>query len=168
VTRSRAAGLVLGAAVVAGLVVAVAFAVGGDAASPRLLEAIRGAGPARAPFRGLTQTRVRVGDRPVRVVVADDVTERSQGLRGREGPDPYAGMLFVFDDAARVGFTMAGVPADLGIAFYDESGRRVDDQLMRSCTGTDATCPVYLSRADFRFALETRPGELPAGRLRAA
>ena len=53
--------------------------------------------PASKPFKGLTATRIRVGNRTLRVVVADQNDERIQGLRRRADIGPYKGMLFVFD-----------------------------------------------------------------------
>ncbi len=124
--------------------------------------------PAEAPFATFTAGTIRVGGRPVEVVVADNQAERVQGLRGRPDPAPYAGMLFVFPSRSTGAFTMAGVPDALEIAFFDVGGRRVDRLLMEPCSGTDATCPVYEADGPYRYALETAPGEMPAGRLRVA
>lgn len=122
--------------------------------------------PAARPFEASTAGTIRVGDRELVVVVADSDGERSTGLRGRTGPAPYAGMLFVFDGDTRAAFTMAGVPAALDIAFYATDGTRVDTLRMEPCAGTDATCPTYQPGEAFRYALETAPGALPSGSLR--
>lgn len=122
--------------------------------------------PARAPFTSLTAGTIQVGGRTVDVVVADSLDERVQGLRGRPDAAPYSGMLFVFDEDSTVAFTMAGVPAALDVAFFDATGRRVDQLRMEPCQGTDATCPVYESSTPYRYALETAPGAQPSGRLR--
>ena len=128
---------------------------------------VRDAGPAAAPFAGLTAGTVRIGGRPWSVVVADTLAERTQGLRGRRDAAPYDGMLLVFGSAADadVSFTMAGVPAGLDIVFYDAVGRPVGRRSMVPCAGTDATCPLYSAGAAFRYALETAPGAGPQGRL---
>jgi uncharacterized membrane protein (UPF0127 family) len=120
---------------------------------------------ARGPFRGLTAGSIRVGDRDLSVVVADSEAERTRGLRGRPDARPYDGMLFVFPSATSTAFTMAGVPDALAIAFFDGDGRRVDTQRMEPCTGTDATCPTYRAPDEYRYALETAPGAMPAGAL---
>lgn len=120
------------------------------------------------PFDALTAGTITVGGRALDVVVADREDERIQGLRGRADASPYAGMLFVFDGATTTGFTMAGVPAPLRIAFFDDAGRRVDELRMEPCAGTDATCPVYESSAPYRYTLETAPDEMPSGKLRVA
>ncbi|MBM3658548.1 MAG: hypothetical protein FJW95_03475 [Actinobacteria bacterium] len=168
------------AAIAAGVVLVVTGAVhlGGRALDGRVAAAtsggsegraasvVSGIGPAASPFTGLTAGTIRVGGRPLDVVVADRLGERIQGLRGRADAAPYAGMLFVFPDDTTTAFTMAGVPDALEIAFFDSRGRRVDALRMEPCAGTDATCPVYESSAPFRFTLETAPGEMPGGRLR--
>lgn len=125
-----------------------------------------GSGPARAPFTGLTEADVVVGDRTLRVVVADDLDERVEGLRGRVDAAPYGGMLFVFPGDATTGFTMAGVPAPLDLAFFDGTGRRLGDLAMAPCADTDATCPGYFAPRPYRFALETAAGAMPPGDLR--
>ena len=110
---------------------------------------------------------MRVGRHTLTVVVADDDTERIQGLRGRSDAAPYGGMLFVFPGETRSAFTMAGVPGPLDIGFYDASGKQVGRLLMKPCpNGTDASCPIYHIDQPFRYALETAGGRLPAGSLR--
>ena len=63
-----------------------------------------------------------MGGRCLRVVLADDMTERVQGLRERSNLGPYDGMLFVYDEPVDGAFTMSTVPVPLEIGFYD--GRR--------------------------------------------
>ncbi len=171
-SRRRAAviaGVVLGATVVVlgawwirSAVVDEASGAGAGGAAP----SIREDGAARAPFGGLTEATIRVGEQPLKVVLADSTAERVQGLRGRASAAPYDGMLFVFPGSTRTAFTMAGVPEPLDIAFYAGDGTKVDQLRMRPCAGTDATCPVYQARGPFLYALETAPGDLPDGRLR--
>ena len=142
--------------------------VAGAASGPASSRVVSGVGPAEAPFDTLTAGTIRVGGRPVDVVVADSLAERVQGLRGRPDPAPYAGMLFVFPADTTVAFTMAGVPDVLDVAFFDARGRRVDQLRMKPCAGTDATCPVYEADGAYRYTLETAPGAMPTGRLRVA
>jgi uncharacterized membrane protein (UPF0127 family) len=171
VTRWRATAAVLAAAAVALLGVGVAALVaggGGGTATPApvLANAVRHARPAHAPFRGLTETRIRVGGTPLRLVIADDEGERNQGLRGRRNLGRYGGMLFVFGSAADDEFTMSAVPVSLDIGFYDAHGHRITRLLMTPCAGTDSECPAYASPHPYRFALETLAGRLPSGDLR--
>ena len=138
------------------------------AAPARSVErAVDEAGPAKQPFRGLTATRIAVGGRPFRAVIADDADERVQGLRERRDLGPYDGMLFAFDEPSSTGFTMSTVPVALDIGFFDSSGRVVDRLRMEPCAGSEAECPAYRAAGPFRYALETLAGDLPRGRLSA-
>ncbi len=128
-------------------------------------EAVAEAEPARAPFVGLTETRLAVGARSLRVVVADEVDERALGLRRRETIGPYDAMLFVYEDPVVVAFTMSTVPVPLDIGFYDADGKLVTRLRMEPCTGSDAECPLYRPDGPFVYALETLADELPHGRL---
>lgn len=121
--------------------------------------------PAVAPFKGLTEVRVSVGGKCLRLVVADSPAELAKGLRGRTDLGPYAGMLFVFNGSVDGAFTMSGTKAGLDVGFYAADGTRVDRVRMTPCTGTDAECPQYRSRAPYRFALETLTGRFPDGTL---
>lgn len=153
--------VVLVASLLAGALVAC-----GDGSSGSRAEVwLRDPGPASEPFASLSAGTVRVGGHDLRVAVADDPATRSIGLRGRSGPAPYDGMLFVFDGDTRAAFTMAGVLGPLDIGFYAADGARVGRLRMLPCAGTDATCPVYQVDREFRYALETAPGGLPRGRL---
>ena len=127
--------------------------------------AVANAEPASAPFAGLTETRLEVGGQSMRVVVADEVDERAEGLRRRETIGPYDAMLFVYEDPVLVAFTMSTVPVPLDIAFYDARGRVVTRLRMEPCTGSDSECPTYRPEGEFRYALETLADELPHGRL---
>jgi uncharacterized membrane protein (UPF0127 family) len=140
---------------------------GASAASRRsgLEAAVRAATPAGVPFRGLTRTRIAAGTRTLDVVVADSESERETGLRRRSDVGPYGGMLFVFPGPTTTAFTMSTVPVSLDIGFYDATGAVVDRLVMRPCTGTDQTCPVYRAKRAFSYALETVTGGLPRGPL---
>jgi uncharacterized protein len=127
--------------------------------------AVRAAGPAQAPFRGLTTTTVHVGGKALHVVVAKTDPQRQRGLRQRSDVGRYDGMLFVFPATTTVGFTMSTVPVSLDIGFYRSDGRIVDSLRMVPCSGTDSTCPAYRARTSFRYSLETLAGSLPAGTL---
>ncbi len=127
--------------------------------------AIAGAGPATDPFPELTAVRLAVGDRCMRMVVADSLDERVAGLRQRRDIGGYDGMLFVFDGATDVGFTMSTVPVPLDIAFYDANGKLVSARHMKPCAKVEDQCPVYRSEEQFTYALETLKGKLPSGAL---
>lgn len=138
----------------------------GEATGP-LRAVLRDQAAAEAPFAALTETALAVGDDCTRVVVADAVDERVQGLRGRTGTAPYDGMLFVFDGPTSAPFTMSGVPVPLDIGFYDADGRRVSRTRMEPCARAEAECPTYASTEEFVYALETEAGALASGPIDA-
>jgi uncharacterized membrane protein (UPF0127 family) len=136
---------------------------GNAAANGSFATAIANASPANEPFPELTALRLAVGDRCIRLLVADSLDERVAGLRQRRDIGDYDGMLFVFDGAADVGFTMSTVPVPLDIGFYDADGKLVSTRHMKPCAKAENACPVYRSDEQFMYALETLKGKLPAG-----
>lgn len=109
----------------------------------------------------LTIQRIMIGDRCLKVQVADTPEERAMGLRGRDSLGEYDGMLFVFEADSNAQFTMSGVKFPLTIGFYEATaGTQVDAVDMDVC---DKECPPHGSKATFRNALEVDQGELPAG-----
>jgi uncharacterized membrane protein (UPF0127 family) len=155
----------LGAASLAALFLLVAPNADATLQTRSIKAALRAATPTNAPFPGLTATVIHVGGRAMHVVIAKTEPERELGLRRRSDLGPYDGMLFVFDNTTKVGFTMSTVPVALDIGFYTSAGRVVDHQRMRPCRHGESDCPVYQARGSFRYALETLPGNLPAGTL---
>ena len=121
--------------------------------------------PASAPFQGLTEAQLGVGGRCLRVVVADDMTERVQGLRERSALGPYDGMLFVYPEPVSGAFTMSTVPVPLEIGFYAADGTPVSRSHMKPCPRAEADCPDYRSSGPFTYALETLTDEMPSGAL---
>lgn len=124
-----------------------------------------GTKPASAPFEGLTEAQLGVGGRCLHVVVADDETERVQGLRQRSDIGPYDGMLFVFDEPTTTAFTMSTVPVALEIGFYAADGSPVSRRHMKPCPHSEIDCPDYHADGPFSDALETLGGKLPSGAL---
>jgi uncharacterized membrane protein (UPF0127 family) len=137
----------------------------GSGSSRSLTAALAAATPADSPFPDLTAARIAVGGRCIRVVIADTLGERVEGLRQRSDVGDYDGMLFVFDGATDTAFTMSTVPVPLDIGFYDAAGKLVSDQRMVPCAKAEDQCPVYRADGPFVYALETVKGELPAGSL---
>ena len=133
----------------------------------RLSDVLDTATPASAPFEGLTELRVGVGGRCLRVAVADSLPEREEGLRKRSDLGPYDGMLFLFGAPTRIGFTMSTVPVPLEIGFYGRDGARNSARHMKPCPRAEAECPIYDAQGPFEYALETLKGKLPAGALAA-
>ena len=131
-------------------------------------QALDAATPASAPFAGLTEVRLALGDRCLKVVIADENNERIQGLRDVTDLGGYDGMLFVYGSDTDARFTMAGTPLPLDITWYTADGGPVSSTTMRPCVdGSDATCPVYASAAKYRYALETAAGHGGSGAIGA-
>lgn len=130
-----------------------------------LAAALDAARPAVPPFEGLTEARVGVGDRCLRVVVADEAGERVQGLRGVRDLAPYDGMLFVFPDDTDARFTMADTLIPLDIGWYDAGGLPIDRTTMEPCPDAERECPPHGASRRFRYALETAAGALGGGSL---
>jgi uncharacterized membrane protein (UPF0127 family) len=121
--------------------------------------ALAGATRAEAPFAGLTEAHLALGDRCLRVAIADMPGERQQGLRGITNLDDYDGMLFVYAANTDAQFTMAGTPLPLDIGWYAADGSLVDRTTMQPCReGNDTDCPLYASKGPFRYVLETQAG----------
>jgi uncharacterized membrane protein (UPF0127 family) len=139
---------------------------GAPEAGTGVATALRGATAAAAPFAGLTEARLALGERCLRIAIADESAERHQGLRGVTDLGDYDGMLFVYDSDHDGPFTMSGTPLPLDIGWYAKNGTPVDRTTMRPCLdGTDATCPLYPAAGKYRYALETEAGHGGGGSI---
>lgn len=118
---------------------------------------------ARDPFADFGESRVAVGSRCLRVLVASTPGQRGQGLRDVTALAPYDGMLFVNPSDTNDHYTMANTPTELDITFFSAKGVPVDETRMTPCPhGSDATCPEYASKAPYRYALERPASSSPA------
>ena len=123
---------------------------------------------ASARFPDFSETRVKLGDRCLRVLLARTPAQRSQGLRAVRDLAPYDGMLFVYSSNSKNRYTMADTLLPLDIGWYAADGERVDRARMVPCPkGTDATCPTYGSDGSYRYALELAADQLGGGPLGA-
>jgi uncharacterized membrane protein (UPF0127 family) len=103
---------------------------------------------------GLPTTDVMVGDTELRVWVADDGAERSQGLRQVEAlPDDIDGMLFVWESPTETAFVMAETLIALDVWFFDDGGVLIGTHAMTPCA--DEPCPTYPTPGPVRWAIET-------------
>ena len=165
--------LVLGAIVLSVVVVKVLDEVGDPAPNAGgipLTAILPRSIPAQAPFEGLSEVNAAIGyDRCLRLVVADSEEERVAGLRDHTADlGPYDGMLFVFQGPSEAAFTMARVNDPLDIAFFDQDGTRNATRAMKPCPDkADDECPVYRADGQYAYAVETKPGQLPAGPITA-
>ena len=74
---------------------------------------------------GLPTTQIQVAGHALTVEVADDPTERAQGLMYRKELGDHAGMLFVYPDEQLRSFWMKNTPLPLSIAYLDATGKVV-------------------------------------------
>jgi uncharacterized membrane protein (UPF0127 family) len=63
------------------------------------------------------------GERSFTIEIADDESERSNGLMYRESMDDDHGMLFVFPETRPVGFWMKNTPMPLDLIFIGPDGK---------------------------------------------
>jgi uncharacterized membrane protein (UPF0127 family) len=70
-------------------------------------------------------TALTIGTATVTVEIADDPTERAQGLMNRRTLADDHGMLFVYPDERPRSFWMKDTPLPLSIAYLDAQGRIV-------------------------------------------
>jgi uncharacterized membrane protein (UPF0127 family) len=128
------------------------------------------------PLTELTISSAAASDITLHVEVADDASERSQGLMCREPIPPGTGMLFTYDTDRSNGFWMFNTYTPIDILYLDQSGHVVDTITMSPCprgpgegSGSDfdrwqTRCAdeagVYVPSGPWRNTLE-----LPAGWL---
>lgn len=93
---------------------------------------------------------------PVPVYVADRPDLRRQGLRGVEDLPQEAGMVFLYEDDTRGGFTMQDTLIPLSIAFFDSDGTVLTVMDMEPCEAEP--CPSHDPGVAYRGALEVNRG----------
>lgn len=105
---------------------------------------------------------VAVGANELRVWVADNPTERSQGLRRvEELPAEIDGMLFVWETPTPAVFGMKDTLIPLDVWFFDEEGALTGTHAMTPCN--DEPCVTYPTPGPVRWALETPLGVVELG-----
>ena len=98
-----------------------------------------------------------MGDTGLRVWVADEPAERSQGLKDLRGlPGDIDGMLFVFPDPSVPTFVMEETRFALDLWFFDADGVLIGIEEMSPCSSGD--CPSFPAPAEVGWALETALG----------
>lgn len=131
----------------------------------RITDALAATEGAEAPFVGLTEGRFAIADRCLRLVIADTSEERGRGLMETRSLSPYDGMLFVFPGDTITSFFMRDTLIALDIGFYAADGAPVDRAEMEPCPDEVQDCPLTTPSGPFRYAVETRRGELLDGAL---
>lgn len=137
-----------------GLALAAAVLLGCDGEAPSPPPgppAGRRAGPDQ-PQR-LPTARIRVGQAPLVVEVADEEAEWQKGMMFRRRLADDEAMLFVFDREANLRFWMKNTPVDLDLAYIAADGTITQIERLTA----HVLDPVY-SREPVRFALEVPAG----------
>jgi hypothetical protein len=99
--------------------------------------------------------RVEVGSVTVEVSIADDDSERGQGLSGVSLLPEFSGKLFVFDEPSTPAFWMKDMLFAIDILWIDEGGTIVD--ITKSFT--PESYPTSVAPAlPVRFVLEVNAG----------
>lgn len=124
--------------------------------------------PRQATFKTGTVT-ITQGTRVARlqVEVADTADARAQGLMCRTRLDASAGMLFVFDEAARGSFWMKNTLIPLSIAFIDARWQIVEIQDMDVEPDPGNPVAYYSPSKPYRYALEVNRGFFARQRITA-
>lgn len=105
---------------------------------------------------GFEIVSAHLGDRSLRLALADTPVLRNRGLMGVTSLGDLDGMLFAWDSAVQVSFWMKDTLIPLDIGFFDESGALFLVVSMAPCQADP--CPRYPSEAPIRYALEALPG----------
>lgn len=106
------------------------------------------------PVRNLT-INAGSGAVEMRVEIADDTREMSQGLMFRESLGEGCGMLFVYPSERELSFWMRNTLIPLSIAYIDSEGEIIDLQDMEAL---DDEPPNYASAEPAQYALEANVG----------
>jgi len=115
--------------------------------------------PDQGDLAGWETATITIGTTELLVAVADDSSERRQGLIGVDEFGDLDGMLFQFPKEAISGFWMKGTLTPLDIDFFGDDMEFVDRLSMVPCSAE--TCPIYAPNAPFSWALETPAGTVP-------
>lgn len=110
-------------------------------------------------FPDVPTTTISVGDVELQVWLADDTTERQQGLRGVKSlPRGIDGMLFGWDTPTDAVFVMEDTLIPLDLWFFDAEGFMIGSHEMTPCSADP--CPRYPAPAPVTWAMETPAGDL--------
>lgn len=101
----------------------------------------------------LPRVELKAGAHSFAVEVAATPAQRARGLKGRTQLADGAGMLFVFEQAARHCFWMKGTPLPLSVAFLTDDGTVVGIADMRP-----QTTALHCSAVPARYAVEVKQG----------
>jgi len=92
------------------------------------------------------------------VEIADDSSERSKGLMGRESLDPDKGMLFIFDQESKHSFWMKNTLIPLDMIWINTDKEVVHMERNVQPCQVDP-CPSYGPDKEARYVLEINAGQ---------
>jgi uncharacterized membrane protein (UPF0127 family) len=98
-------------------------------------------------------SQVKVGPHPLKVELALDDTQRSQGLMHRQKLGKNDGMVFVFDELAYHAMWMKNTLIPLSVAFLDEDG-----VILNILDMEPQTLDTHAAAGPARYAVETNKG----------
>ena len=95
--------------------------------------------------------------------LADDSSERQQGLKGVTDLGGAVGMAFAWDEPVSSRFVMIETLTPLSIAWFDAAGAHVGEADMEPCLDSDTSrCARYSPADPYVLAIEMLQGELGA------
>ncbi|HJR88296.1 MAG TPA: DUF192 domain-containing protein [Acidimicrobiia bacterium] len=103
---------------------------------------------------------IALGTTELIVALADEESERQQGLAGVTDLGGFEGMLFAWDDEVTTGFWMKDTPIALDLIFFDSEGAIVEQTSLEPCLAEP--CPVFVADGLFRWVLEAPAGSIQA------
>ena len=103
---------------------------------------------------------VRVGETALTVALADEESERQQGLGGVTDLGDFEGMLFAWEEEVTTGFWMKDTLIALDLFFFGADRAIVDQTSLEPCRADP--CPVFVADGLFRWVLEAPAGSLEA------
>lgn len=109
-----------------------------------------------SPFFDGKTSRIEINEQALIVAVADERSERSQGLMGVTDLGEIDGMMFVFPQPLKAKFSMRDTLIPLDIWFIDESGIIVTAYEMQPCDADP--CTQYDSVEKIALAVEAPLG----------
>ena len=99
-----------------------------------------------------------VGDKTLRVEIAEKQKDREKGLMNRESLKKNTGMLFIFKKEGIRAFWMKNTKIPLSIAYFTEGKELINIHKMRPAPDSQPFPVTYESFAPAKYALETNWG----------
>jgi hypothetical protein len=93
-------------------------------------------------------------------LLAKTAAQQSQGLMNRRDLAGYDGMIFQFGQGTTVQFYMKDTLIPLSIAWFDATGRFLNQTDMPPCPKSTLRCPTYSATAPYTVAIEVSQGGL--------